>query len=226
MEVVDSGVQSASVHMHIDDVLLSEGVTHPILRFYDWLGDVVTYGYFINPADWLKSVPENSGRRPTGGGLIFHEGDFSFTLALPVSHPLTQKPVLERYQIINSQVLAAVQKCIPGCDICLQIAKHEEIQEGIIDQLCMANPTVYDLLLAGKKVGGSAQRKNKRAFIHQCSLFLATPNWDRIAHELVDPEHVLPKLKAFTGSFFTDKKHIPLNFRAHLRAALQDAFIF
>lgn len=226
MEIIDSGVQSASAQMHIDEVLLSEGVTHPLLRFYDWQGDAVTYGYFINPADWLKKVPQNAGRRPTGGGLIFHEGDFSFTLALPLSHPLTQKPVLERYEIINNQVLAAIQKLIPGCDIRLQSAKLDETHQATIDQLCMANPTVYDLLLDGKKVGGSAQRKNKRAFIHQCSLFLATPNWDRISHELVDPQHVLPKLKAFTGSFFTDKKNIPSEFRTHLKRALQEALCF
>lgn len=222
MEVIDSGVQSAASHMQIDDELLRGGVDHPILRFYDWLDYAVTYGYFINPADWLKVVPDCAARRPTGGGLIFHEGDFSFTLALPLSHPLTQKPVLERYQIINSQVLGAMRLLVPSCDVSLQM----QTQEDGISQLCMANPTVYDLLLGGKKVGGAAQRKNKRAFIHQCSLFLAEPNWERISHELVDPKHVLPKLKACTGSFFTDKKSIPLNFRTELKHALQEALKF
>ena len=221
MKVVDSGSKSALEQMQIDEALLLDGVQHPLLRFYDWSSNAVTYGYFINPSDWLKIVPENCARRPTGGGLIFHEGDFSFTLALPPEHALAQKPVLERYQIINSAVLQVISSlvpdCEPGCEMTLQLQK----QEGVLDQLCMANPTQYDLLLGAKKIGGAAQRKNKRAFIHQCSLILTLPDWQRIARELVDPEHVLPKLQAFTGSLFPDKAAINANFRDMLKAALQ-----
>lgn len=219
VKVIDSGTHLAAHHMQIDAQLLSYPLDEPVLRFYDWLGAAITYGYFISPLEWLKKLPDNAARRPTGGGLIFHEHDFSFTLALPLSHPLTQKPVLERYQLINNQVLAAIQQVVPECDLSLQLLQPKET----IDELCMANPTVYDLLLAGKKVGGSAQRKNKYAFIHQCSLFLATPDWDRIAQELVDPARILPKLKAFTGSVFTNQKNIPAYFRACLKVALEDA---
>lgn len=219
LQVIDSGTKSAFEHMQLDEWLLQEGVDEPQLRFYDWSSNAVTYGYFINPAEWLKIIPTNSARRPTGGGLIFHEGDFSFTIALPLLHPLVQKPVLERYQIINSLVLVAVKSLTPDWSLCLQGHK----MEGTIDQLCMANPTEYDLLLGSKKVGGSAQRKNKRAFIHQCSLFLAMPDWNQICVNLIEPQYVLPKLKAFTGSLFSNKSTIPTNFRADLRAALHVA---
>ncbi len=216
-EVIDSGIRTASENMRRDEELL-KGVDHPILHFYDWSSNAVTYGYFINPKDWLKSVPSNISRRPTGGGLIFHEGDFSFTLALPLKHPLTQKSALERYQIINKQVLNAVFDLLPECALALH---NEAIKEGSIQELCMANPTSYDIIMAEKKVGGASQRKNKSAFIHQASLFLLTPSWERIWHELACPDAILPKLKSFTGSLFNSQDSIPVNFRADLKASLQ-----
>ncbi len=217
--VVDSGRKSALEHMQIDTELLL-GVDSPLLRFYDWSQESITYGYFIDPANWLHEAVINRARRPTGGGLIFHEGDFSFTLALPLSCELTQKPVIERYKIINSHVLKAVYSLLPERTFVLEQACNHE---GSIDQLCMANPTAYDLLLAGKKVGGSAQRKNKQAFIHQCSLFLLPPSWERIGKQLLDPQYVLPKLQAFTGSIFSAKEQMLPNFRTSLMVALEQS---
>ena len=205
--------------MQIDEELL-QGVDRPLLRFYDWSSCAITYGYFINPDDWLNlETHPNVARRPTGGGLIFHEGDFSFTLALPLFHPLTKMPALERYKIINNHVLLAIGSLLSDRVCALQ---NEKLQEGVIKDLCMANPTVYDIMLSDKKVGGAAQRKNRRAFIHQCSLFLQTPSWDRISLELIDPIKVLPMLKAHTGSLFSAKDSIPSGFRSSLKIALQD----
>ncbi len=204
MLVIDSGALSAKRQMQIDEELL-ENVDRPILRFYDWTDGAVTYGYFINPASWLKEVPENCGRRPTGGGLIFHEADFSFTLALPGSHPLVQLPVLDRYQIINKQVLKSIEELLPDLEVTLNTA---DPKVETLAQLCMANPTPFDLLFHNKKVGGAAQRKKKSGFIHQSSLFLLDPSWEKISELLLDPDYVMPKIKACTGALFS--KTLPI----------------
>lgn len=217
MKVIDSGINMAKVHM-LRDADFLEGIDQPILHFYQFMPNAVTYGHFIEPTEWLQSVSENSARRPTGGGLIFHEQDFSFTLALPIDHPLAKLPTLSRYQLINSQLVKAINALVPSCDICLQ----QSAVDGTIDQLCMANPTTYDLIARQKKVAGAAQRKNKKACIHQCSLFLLEPNWQRISSDLINPETVVPKLQAFTGSIFNDS--VPETFRHQLQATLSEFF--
>lgn len=203
--------------MQFDTDLLEEGVTHPFLRFYEWSSDAITYGYFIKPDSWLRTLPQNIARRPTGGGLIFHENDFSFTLALPLTCSLVNLTAVERYKMINSQVVDAIRVILPDCNLLLQSASIH----GVIDELCMANPTHYDILLGSKKVGGAAQRKNKRCMIHQCSLFLTMPSWAKIEGNLIDSDIILPKLKRFTGSLFAQKDDISATFRPLLKASLQ-----
>jgi len=36
----------------------------------------------------------------------------------------------------------------------------------------MAKPTIYDVMLNGKKIGGSAQRRTKFGLLHQASIHL------------------------------------------------------
>ena len=197
---IDSGIASAQSQMQIDKELLLQGVVAPSLRVYGFVAGSITYGHFIRPEAWLKANYESAAQRPTGGGLIFHEGDFSFTLALPSDHFLVKKPTLERYQLINNIVLTSINRLLPAVCCSLQSGVKPE---GIVEELCMANPTAYDIILDHKKVGGSAQRKTAKGFIHQCSLFVHPLQWDTIAQKLLAPDVVLPKLQAFTGSIFS-----------------------
>ncbi len=216
--LVDSGKESAAFQME-QDALLLEGVERAVLRFFEFTRGAITYGYFIDPTKWLKEPVTNSARRPSGGGLIFHGTDLSFTIALPIEHPLVQKPALERYHAINSQVALAIESLLPKASCTLL---DVEVSDGI-DELCMANPTVYDIMYNGKKVGGSSQRKTKRAFIHQCSLFISPPCWNEISEKLLEPERVLPLFKAHTGSLLLDEVE---GFRESLKAAMIERFNF
>lgn len=214
--IVDSGRRSSHEQMQIDQAYLL-GVDQPILRFYDWKGFAVTFGYFIDPAVWIDTQNLDYARRPSGGGLIFHEHDLSFTVALPVEHPFCALPSLERYQKINSAVLQTCGKLLPGIACLLQ---NEEVAPHPHLELCMAHPTKYDLLLGGKKVGGASQRKNKKAFIHQCSLFLVPPDWQRIEKHLLD-RSILSVLQSVSGSLFSSVKE-SLEFRAEVKNILPE----
>lgn len=215
--VIDSGKKSSREQMQLDEELLC-GIEAPVLRFYAWLEPCVTYGYFINPDDWLYTQGLDLARRPTGGGLIFHEHDFSFTLALPVDHPFCTLATLERYQAINNKVIQALSQLVGPAAFALQ---SEEPLTCDLTQLCMAHPTKYDLLLSGKKVGGSSQRKNKLAFIHQSSLFLEPIDWPSIKKWLKDPENVLPVLQNTSASVFSSQRKNRESFRQALKAVLQ-----
>lgn len=214
-----SGKKAAKDHMLFDEAFLS-GVDEPTLHFYDWYAQpAVTYGYFIDPAKWLKTEISDIARRPTGGGLIFHEVDLAFTLALPATHKIASLATLERYRLINEQALSALFSLLPEYRLSLASAK---CAEESLSELCMAHPTQYDLLVSGKKVGGAAQRKTKSGFIHQCSIFLAEPSWEKIEGLLLQPERVLPALKSCTKGVF--ERDVAAGFREAYSAKLVAAF--
>ncbi|MGC6426777.1 MAG: hypothetical protein ACON5H_07260 [Akkermansiaceae bacterium] len=57
----------------------------PVLRFYEWKGDWVSYGYFQTEAETRDKFGNgvNLVRRWTGGGMADHRIDRTYTLAIP-----------------------------------------------------------------------------------------------------------------------------------------------
>ena len=89
--VFDSGSASALVNMAIDTELLAKLDVTPVLHFYEWESDAATYGYFINPAEYLNlHAADRLGlqlaKRSTGGGIVFHVCDFAFSVLVPASY--------------------------------------------------------------------------------------------------------------------------------------------
>ncbi len=113
---LDTGRSSAASNMSIDADLLKKlkAEDPPLLRLYDWQENSATYGYFIDPFKYIeeKSVDKyqlDLAKRPTGGGIVFHLCDLSFSLLMPASHPKFSFNTLENYAFVNAVVLEALQ---------------------------------------------------------------------------------------------------------------------
>jgi lipoate---protein ligase len=197
--VVDSGVGPAKSHMEGDRLLLEQLslLDRPLLHYYRWETTAITYGHFINPWNLLKEEQAQAFdivRRPTGGGLIFHYNDFSFSVALPHDHPKLSNHTLENYHLLNSCVISCLKQLLGTTSFSLELLKCVENSRSLRTHFCMASPTQYDIMLDGCKVGGAAQRKTKWGLLHQSSIFLLPPNWDEIESTLKDP-HIVQDMK-------------------------------
>lgn len=189
LHVVDGGIREAQYHMTRDEKFLkylSSENSNAVFCFYEWRRPSITYGYFIDPAKHLDmeavvTAGIDHARRPTGGGILFHGDDFAFTIVIPRSHKRYSDTILENYRWINEACAATLQTLSVEL-FCVPSYKHE------FTSFCMATPTKYDLLMNGKKVGGSAQRKTKFGYIHQASIFLSPINWELFEGLLLDKE--------------------------------------
>lgn len=193
----------------------------PLIRFYTWEKKTITHGYFINPESVLNTeraieLGFDLARRPTGGGLLFHYSDFSFTVCVPCHHAACSSTVLDTYALINRALLAAMH-FDEGLVLC-----DAEAQNKTFSHLCMASPTKYDLIYQGKKIGGSAQRKTKYGFVHQSALFLRPPNWDEVAAIWRGSEEEFEAMKLHSSAVLpenSDDESV-----MHFRQGLQEAF--
>lgn len=203
-QVIESGPMSAQAIMDKDFFLLTQLQTHsqPILHLYEWEKPSLTYGYFTHPEQHLSMADvERLGldiaHRPTGGGIIFHLTDFSFSILLPAHHPKLSINSLENYHSINSEVAKILDHFTshPPTHLDLQ---PSSCKNPACHTFCMATPTEYDLLINGKKVGGAAQRRTKNGLLHQGSISLSFPPIDILNQIIVNNKEVVKAMEENT----------------------------
>src|SRR4029077_13573702 len=97
----DVASRSAAMNMAIDEVLLKTA-TAPSIRFYRWDREALSFGYFGRFADAESCAAERDVvRRWTGGGIVFHGNDLTYSLVIPANDPLFAEPSMSIYERIH-----------------------------------------------------------------------------------------------------------------------------
>lgn len=153
--------------MAVDEWLLETAVA-PVLRIYQWHGEWATLGYFGNLEQARNSLPGvNWVRRWTGGGVVDHRADWTYTVVAPSGEALAALRGAESYRQIHEALVAALRD--EPCGVRLSAG---EAQTGAA--MCFDNPVSHDLVAAdGRKLAGAGQRRTRHGLLHQGSVALA-----------------------------------------------------
>jgi lipoyl(octanoyl) transferase len=152
--------------MAADEALLemSGEIGCPVLRFYAWAERAATFGYsqrYSAVATWTRLRPLI--RRPTGGGLVPHAADWTYSLVIPPSHFWHGLKAEESYKRMHLWIHAAFASCDVGTELS---DRKQEAQPG----QCFIGAERFDLLWQGRKVAGAAQRRNRHGLLIQGSI--------------------------------------------------------
>ncbi|MEO5720106.1 MAG: hypothetical protein ABIR71_01385 [Chthoniobacterales bacterium] len=160
--VHDRATRSAAANMAVDEALL-QTATQPVLRFYGWRQPARSFGYFGCFVDVAAQAPERElVRRWTGGGIVLHGSDLTYSVILPRS--AFEK--LPSPQTIYRVIHGAIQQALgDGMDIALAGADAPKISDA-----CFANAVAADVLIEGRKIAGAAQRRTRAGLLHQGSI--------------------------------------------------------
>lgn len=163
----DETPRTGAENMAVDQLLMEQVGERPILRVYEWSEPTVTFGYFLPLSDARMSFPDHSlayVRRWTGGGVVDHRIDLTYTLIVPRSHALATARGAESYRVIHQAVADTLNAL--GDQVRLTV-----VDEGDGAAACFANPVAYDLTdVSGAKVAGAGQRRTKYGLLHQGSV--------------------------------------------------------
>ena len=172
--VDDHDPHPAALNMALDEVLLAGLEGTAVLRCYRWSRPAVSFGCFGRVdavrADYPDAEPV---RRWTGGGTVEHGRDFTYTLLVPRALPLATLAASESYRRIHDAVAAALAAAgWPGVEAAEATNAHPTRPADTTPFLkpCFAHPVPYDLLAAGQKIAGGAQRRTRRGLLHQGSI--------------------------------------------------------
>lgn len=157
------------------------------LRIYSWKPKCVSLGY-SQDADGLvdglmvKEKGWDIVKRPTGGGIVFHnEEEVTYSLVTEIDNPVLPKGLVSSCKKIAEAVIHALTKI--GIDAEIQSSNFKFQNKSQIpnprSQLCFSYPAEYEIVVNGKKIVGSAQKRGKRALLQQGSIFVRnTTNGD------------------------------------------------
>lgn len=159
----DREPQSAALNMAVDEALLAEAAA-PILRFYRWRLPSLSFGYFGLYAEVAGQSSEREiVRRWTGGGIVPHGDDLTYSVIIPASHPFFARSSLEIYAAVHDAIRRALEA--NGVDAFLADSAAPKVSES-----CFANAVRADLMSSGQKIAGAAHRRSRAGLLHQGSI--------------------------------------------------------
>ncbi|MDR2184378.1 MAG: lipoate--protein ligase family protein [Treponema sp.] len=156
--LLQTGFRNGFYNMGLDEAILqksAEGGSPPTLRLYGWEPAAVSVGYFQGleeevdlEACALRGI--DVVRRISGGGAVFHKAELTYSLIMPVSHPLAG---------------AAVQ------------GSYERFCAGIVRALALLGvearfAPVNDILAGGRKISGNAQTRRMGCVLQHGTILL------------------------------------------------------
>ena len=164
-------------HMARDEALLTtvgQGESPPTLRFYRWDPPTISLGYFQAYADYEALAPPAGDlpvvRRQTGGGAILHDLELTYSLTVPLDHPMAGKGSPSRlYYLVHDAVAGLLSR--EGIVVRRGPGDASTCSHGG-PFFCFERHSCFDLIASDDKIMGSAQRRTRDAVLQHGSLIL------------------------------------------------------
>lgn len=162
--------------MALDEQMVHLRPRDVTLRFYNWTpGVAVTFGYaqFVGEVKKTLATVNFSGqftRRPTGGGIVFHADDLTFSLVFPSPDRPT-----EIYRKLHTFILTQLARAGISGRVLTEKLPASAYAPSVNHEAsaCFIRPVENDLLAEdGHKILGGAIRRFEDNVLYQGSLQL------------------------------------------------------
>ena len=168
----DTKPHSAALNMAFDEALLLT-TDRPMVRVYRWAEPAVSFGYFGKYAPIAASWPRRAHvRRMTGGGVVLHGEDITYSIVVPIAHPFAQCSARESYCAIHG----ALAQWLAARGVSASLA---HAPEGQGNGVCFESPAEADVIAGGRKIAGAAQRRTRDGLLYQGSVQGVPLEWQR-----------------------------------------------
>lgn len=149
---------------------LEDGSGVPTLRLYGWEAPTISIGYLQSPEPFMGfGLPVV--RRITGGRAVVHSSEVTYSVTGLIEDPLFSGGIMGAYSVISGCIIAALAGA--GVSACYSRGSSSAEPRS---EACFQTPSRYEVLIDGRKLVGSAQRRLRRAFIQHGSILMATDN--------------------------------------------------
>jgi lipoate-protein ligase A len=170
--LIDDETGTGAYHMAVDETLLRTAAETGLatLRFYRWHAPTLSLGYFQQIEHRRQHMASQSCdvvRRASGGGAILHDRELTYCFAAPIQSRFGDSQ--HSYAVFHETLIDTL------AELGVSARLHEK-DDGLSDSafLCFQRRASGDIVCAGEKIMGSAQRRWKKAVVQHGSLLLAS----------------------------------------------------
>ena len=164
--LLHSGSCASAENMAWDEALLvaAPRLGQPVLRLYGWREPAATFGYFQKYSEVERMTALRPLiRRCTGGGLVPHDADWTYSLVFPPGDPWYELKATESYRRVHDWIRLAFERLGAAAELSPCCRKEAPGQ-------CFIGAEQFDVLLAGRKIAGAAQRRTRDGLLIQGSI--------------------------------------------------------
>ncbi len=178
--LLDTGAAPGEFNLALDEALFSlagQNGTPPTVRFYRWSPPAVSVGYFQRWEDQIDAEAcERAGfrvlRRITGGRAVLHRDEVTYSVVCPDSEGLFGRGLRRAYNGIARALAAGLRRV--GIDA--EVAPPARKGQGRLDARhpsCFAATAGSEISVGGRKLVGSAQKRQGGSMLQHGSILLA-----------------------------------------------------
>lgn len=144
----------------------------PVLRLYAWQPACLSFGRNqhtrgVYDADAVRAAGVDTVRRPTGGLAVLHDREVTYAVAAPAD--LLGGP-RQAYVQINRALVAGLQRLGVPASVAGAAPAPHPLHDSAAP--CFQSPAPGEVVAAGRKLVGSAQRCERRVILQHGSILM------------------------------------------------------
>ncbi len=188
---------NASWNMAADEYFFRMAVRtdRPVLRLYTWSPPGISLGYAQKPERHIDvSACRKDGvgivRRLTGGKAVYHDRELTYSVTGPISAFPFNTELLTCYRHIAHAFIAAFSQL----DIPATLA-GEHIRAARVGMTsCFAQPSAFEVLVHGRKILGSAQKRTRDGVLQHGSLLMEYEHGKWVKYMLRNADNIQERI--------------------------------
>jgi len=187
--LIDAGPLDGPSNMALDEALFScfdPARSLPVLRLYGWDPPALSLGRYQDAAASLRlDLCEAEGvpvvRRMTGGGIIFHAQELTYSLVCAPGQIGDDTGVKAGFRRLCGFLLETYRSLGLAPAFATDLKPAGE-RLGERTAFCFAGKEEYDVLVNGRKIGGNAQRRMRGCLLQHGSIPLESRVKDAVRY--------------------------------------------
>jgi len=196
-----------ATNMAIDEALWrgrQAGSSPPTLRFFAWAPPTVSLGYGQRldrqvDVEACRRLGVGVVRRPTGGSALYHDGperELTYSVSATAEDLGVSGDLLDTYRWIGRALVRGLEALGAAAEM---VPTGRGL--GRDPAFCFARTGAFEIEVGGKKLVGSAQRRQGTSFLQHGAILLAVdaPRLGALFPTTRDPLASLTTLEAATG---------------------------